>query len=98
MNREPFRLLLSLLNRLSEAKITYQLRHSRNDAIMVLVYAPGQYWEIDITSDGEVEIERYHSEGEIDDESSLDELFELWSDEPAINATKVGADDAVARK
>lgn len=80
---DPFRQLLSLLDRLDKLKVPYHLRHSRDDAIMVVAHAPGEYWEIEFLLDGDVDIERYRSDGQIDDESVLQQLFDLWSeDEP----------------
>jgi hypothetical protein len=39
------------------------------------VYVPGQYWEIEFTTDGEWEVEVFQSDGTIMDKSSLDVLF-----------------------
>ena len=48
---------------------------------MIIAFAPGEYWEIEFLEEGDVEIERYRSNGHIDDESVLEELFALWSEE-----------------
>jgi hypothetical protein len=98
MKDTPYRRLLDFLARLGEAKIPYQLRHSRDDALMVVAFAPGQYWEIDFLEDGTIEVERYRSDGHIDDESVLEELFALWSDEDTSTTRAVNQDDAIARK
>ena len=45
--------------------------------------APGEYWEIEFLEDGEVDVERFRSNGHIDDESALEELFAQFSDEEA---------------
>ena len=42
---------------------------------MVGVTIPGERWEIEFMADGEVEIEVFHSTGEIHDFSMIDELF-----------------------
>jgi hypothetical protein len=81
MNSNKFSQLLALLERLDRAKIPYSMRHSREDAVMIVTFAPGEYWEIEFLEDDEVEIERYRSNGHIDDESVLEELFALWSDD-----------------
>jgi hypothetical protein len=86
MKGQPFSNLLAFLDRLEKAKIPYEMRHSRDDALMVVAYAPGQYWEIDFLEDGEVEVERFRSDGHIDDESVLPELFALCSDEEPATA------------
>ena len=79
-----FSKFLAFLERLDQAKIGYDLRHSRDNAVMVIVYAPGEYWEIEFVEDGDIDIERYRSNGHIDDESVLDDFFALWADpEPA---------------
>ncbi len=97
MGETQFSRLLNLLNRLHQARIPFQLRHSREDALMVVAFAPGQYWEIDFLEDGGVDIERFHSKGKIEDEGILEELFALWTeDKPSTdspedhNATHVG--------
>jgi hypothetical protein len=87
---------LTLLQRLDKAKIPYQLRHSRPDAIMILAFAPGQYWEIEFLQDGDIDIERFRSNGEIEDESILQELFDLWAEDEAKPETAEEHTDAVA--
>jgi hypothetical protein len=96
MKTESYSILLSLLDRLNKAKIPYQMRHSRDDAIMIVAFAPGQYWEIEVMQDGDVEIERYRSDGHIDDESVLQQLFDLWSDDEPKNKPAEKRHDAVA--
>ena len=96
MKGQPFSNLLAFLDRLDKAKIPYEMRRSRDDALMVVAYAPGQYWEIDFLEDGEVEVERFRSDGHIDDESVLPELFALWADEETSTEPAVNRDDAVA--
>lgn len=96
MNSDPFQKLLALLNRLGQLRIPHHVRHSRDDAIMVVAHAPGQYWEIEFMQDGDIDIERYRSDGQIDDESVLQELFDLWSDdEPRVEPSEK-RHDAVA--
>lgn len=81
MNTDKFSKLIGLLERLDQAKIAYTMEHSRDDAVMIIAQAPGEYWEIEVLRDDEVAIERYRSNGEIHDETVLDELFALCSDE-----------------
>jgi len=90
MNPSPFTKLIALLERLDEADIPYQINHSRDNAVMVTAFAPGEYWEIEFVGDGTVDIERFRSDGKIHDESALDELFALCSDveKPAETAGK----------
>jgi hypothetical protein len=80
MSANQFSKLMAFLERLDEAKIHYTMEHSREDAIMIIAFAPGEYWEIEFIEDGDIDIERYRSDGKIYDESILEELFILSSD------------------
>jgi hypothetical protein len=88
--------LLALLGRLDQAKITYSMRHSRDDAVMIIAFAPGEYWEIEFLKDGELEIERYRSDGRIEDEPMLEHLFALWADDCPPTAHVASQDDFTA--
>src|SRR6266478_1414845 len=71
-----------------QAKIAYRLGHCRDEALMIEVDVPGERWEIefvDYDDEVHVEIERFRSDGHIDDESALEELFAKHSSksEPA---------------
>ncbi len=83
MSQDRFEKLLAFLRRLEDAKISHQLADYREEAVSVIVRAPGEYWEVDFLEDGEVEVERFRSNGHIDEESALTELFQLCSDEEA---------------
>jgi hypothetical protein len=72
--------LLSFLNRLDKAKISYSLEHNRDETIMVLVVVPGQRWEIEYFVDGSIEIEKFISEGVKGDDGTLEELFSKFSE------------------
>jgi hypothetical protein len=98
MNANQFSRLLAFLERLDRARIAYSMRHSRDDALMVIAFAPSEYWEIEFLEDGDIEIERYRSNGHIDDESVLEELFALWSDDDLSLAQTGNQDDSSARK
>jgi hypothetical protein len=91
MNRDKFKRLMAFLNRLEPAKIDYTLIQSRDDALMVLVCAPSQYWEIEFLASGEIEVERYRSTGHIDDESVLHELLDLWADPVEVEAVSTNS-------
>ena len=83
MKDDTYRQMLDLLRRLKEAKISCRLCQIREEALMIEVNIPGQRWEIefvDYNDEVHVEIERFVSNGHIDDESALDELFEEYSD------------------
>ena len=72
--------LSRLLGRLREAKIHHQLRDTREGAVSVDVAVPGERWEIDFLEDGSVEVEVFRSDGTIDGEPKLAELFTAHSD------------------
>ena len=83
--KNQFHQLLAFLERLDEADIFYTMEHSRDNAVRVTTFAPGEYWEIDVIENEGIEIERFRSNGEIHDESVLEELFALCSDEETGN-------------
>ena len=72
--------LYSLLDHLREAKINYRVRNDREGAVSVDVAVPGERWEIDVLSDGSIEIEVFKSNGTIQDDAALRELFARFSD------------------
>ena len=82
MKPDRFDKLLGFIRRLEEAKIYHQVASNRDDAISVVVTVPGQRWEIDFLADGDIDVERFVSTGQIDDESALEELFEKFSEPP----------------
>lgn len=71
---QPIGDILDFLHRLDDAGIRYRLEHVR-DAIMVVVAVPGERWEIEFFADGHVEVERFISNGEIEDAEALDRLL-----------------------
>src|SRR5258708_29779439 len=81
MKESQFTKLLSFLERLDNAKITYWMEHAREDSILISTVAPGEYWEIEFMEDGSIEIERYRSTGKIEDESRLADLFAAFSND-----------------
>ena len=87
MNTEFFSKFLSFLRQLEEAKIAYRLRHSREDALMAVINVPGERWEVEFLEDGEIEVECFTSNGHIDDESKLNDLFARFSDKEELVTT-----------
>ena len=98
MKKNQFSRLLAFLERLDQSKTSYTMEHSRDDALMVTILVPGEYWEVEFLEDGGVEIECYRSDGSIHDESVLDELFALCSDEPTQPSEVAGHGASRARK
>ncbi|MBI3468134.1 MAG: hypothetical protein HY000_34440 [Planctomycetes bacterium] len=69
--------LLDFLERLEKHRISYRLEHNRPESIMVVVAVPGERWEVEFMQDGEVEVERFASDGKIGGEELLASLFAL---------------------
>lgn len=69
--------LLDFLNKLEEHSIYYRLNKVR-DAILVEIAVPGARWEVEFLRDGEIEVEKFISNGEICDGSALDALFDAF--------------------
>lgn len=70
--------LLKFLSRLEERGIHYHLEHNRDDFIMVCIAIPGERWEVEFSSDGEVEIEIFkNSEGVFTDKRLLQDIFTI---------------------
>ncbi|MFN3168541.1 MAG: hypothetical protein ACE37H_15890 [Phycisphaeraceae bacterium] len=67
--------LLITLDKLRAAGVHTSLRRDRDDAVSIDVAVPGARWEVDVLSDGSVEIEVFKSDGEIGDEQKLDQLI-----------------------
>ena len=98
MKADKFDKLMAFLDRLEKAKISYRLSKRLDDAIRVDTQSPGEHWEVDFLADGEIYVERFRSDGHIDDESALEELFRLWADKDPVPKETANQHDAVARK
>ncbi len=72
--------LLVFLNKLEKNKIFFNLTKIRDGSLLVEVTVPGQKWEIEFMEDGEIEIEKFLSDGRIFDKSELEVLFKNYSD------------------
>jgi hypothetical protein len=96
MKQTIFSKLLEFLQKLRDAKIAFTLRGSRDDAIMVQINVPGERWEVEFLEEGSIEVERFRSNGEIEDEAALEELFAILSEPPAPEA--VASNDASTGK
>lgn len=75
--------LLEFLERLERQRISYHLQHTRPESIMVCVAVPGERWEVEFLDDGEVEVERFRSDGQVAGAETLDSLFDLHGTTPA---------------
>jgi hypothetical protein len=78
-HQNPLEKLLAFLYRLGEESIYFTLFQDR-DAIMVQVTVPGERWEVEFFADGHIELERFVSEGKIEDEDDLNRHLERFSE------------------
>lgn len=69
--------LLDFLDRLEAHHIHYRLEHNRPESITVLIAVPGERWEAEFMEDGQVEVERFTSDGSIAGGETLEKLFAL---------------------
>jgi hypothetical protein len=81
MREDQFEDLTRFLGILSKARVAYDLRLSRDDAIMVSVRTPLQMWEIEFMGtgwhgDARIQVERLRSDGVVDGPSVLVQLLE----------------------
>jgi hypothetical protein len=68
--------LTGFLDRLDGAEIQYTLSSVREGVITICLAIPGERWEVEFLDDGGVEVERFRSDGEIQDFSVTRKLFE----------------------
>jgi hypothetical protein len=80
MTRDVMSAFSEFVNRLDEIGAPYHITKSRDDAVMVEVRAPGEHWEVEFLEDGRIDVERFRSNGHIDDEGVLVELWTLLAD------------------
>ena len=71
--------LISFLNNLEEKKIFYKLGKIR-ESILVEIAVPSERWEVEFFVNGDIQIERFISNGEISGAESLYILFDQFSD------------------
>jgi hypothetical protein len=77
---QSFRLvekLLQFCGRLDSLRVPYTMQAVRTEAVMITLAVPGERLEIEFFADGNVEIERFVTQG-VDDASDtiLDEIIE----------------------
>ncbi|WMM26094.1 hypothetical protein RBU61_05300 [Tissierella sp. MB52-C2] len=71
---------IDFLERLEENKIYYSLDKIRNDYIMVDIAVPGERWEVEFATDGNIVVERFRSIGDVEGEEAIKDLFDNFSD------------------
>ena len=72
--------LIQFLESLRTASIHYSLDAIRPNALLVVVVVPGQRWEIEFFADGNVEVEKFVSDGTILDKGALEGLIAQFGD------------------
>ena len=65
---------LDFLGELEKRNIYYRL-NKVNDSVLVEIAVPGERWEVEFLPDGNIQVEKFISVGNIADESALEELF-----------------------
>ncbi|EAZ88333.1 hypothetical protein [Crocosphaera chwakensis] len=76
MKTDFFNKFLTFLNQLEQQKINYQIHHHRDEAVMITVSLVGERWEIEFLDNGDIEVEKFISNGEIEGEEALKEICE----------------------
>ncbi len=71
---------VNFLRRPEECKIHYRMEHNREDSVMVITDVPGQKWEVEFFNDGNVEIEIFKSDGQIQKEIEVERFFKEFSE------------------
>lgn len=65
---------------LDRRHVTYELRIVRDEALMMSVAVPGERWEIEFFDDGRIELERFVSQGVVEEPGALTELLARFDD------------------
>src|SRR5215831_9026282 len=83
MSVEPLAIdVFQFLARLREGGFYHRVGSEREDTVMVDVSTPGALWEVEFFADGEIEFERFASDGRILDRDGLSGLVAKWSETP----------------
>jgi hypothetical protein len=77
---EPFRILFEIVASLEAAHISHAVTKYRNDAISIVAHLPGERWEIDILEDGDLDFERFVSDGQILEREDLNVYIKRFAD------------------
>ena len=90
MKTDLFNRFLTFLNQLEQQNINYQISHHRDEAVMITVSIVGERWEIEFLENGDIEVEKFISNGEIEGEEALKELFAReTANDPIVNQMSV---------
>jgi hypothetical protein len=78
----PFAKFMEIIDSLERASIHYRVDKHRDDGISIEVAVPGERWEVDVLEDGEVDFERFVSNGHVGGEDEMNQAIAKWA-EPA---------------
>ena len=73
-----FNRLIKFLDELEQNKIYYDIKKIR-DGLLVEIVVPGERWEVEYLSNGEIIVEKFKSDGNIFFEDELKKLIEKYS-------------------
>ena len=73
-----FNRLIKFLDELEQNKIYYDIKKIR-DGLLVEIVVPGERWEVEYLSNGEIIVEKFKSDGNIFFEDELKKFFEKYS-------------------
>ncbi len=79
---ESFKKLTSFLDELNSRKIHFSLEYNRSGYVMVCIAVPGERWEVEFESSGNVEVEIFKDGGSnqgLEGEESIERLFRAFS-------------------
>ena len=74
--------LLALSDQLKAANIHHEITRYREDGVSIIANVPGERWEIDVLEAGEVDFERFVSDGGVAGEHVMNQAIAKWA-EPA---------------
>ena len=78
----PIEKLLQFCDALNKHRVSYDVRVNRPEAVPVaLIATPGEYWEIEFFADGEVEVERFMSQGVEEDADAPAQVLGVLDEE-----------------
>ncbi len=71
---------MEIIRALKEAQIHYRVDQNRYDGISIEATVPGERWEIDVLEDGEVDFERFVSNGSVHGEEEMTAEIRKWKE------------------
>ena len=72
--------LLDFVDRLKRAKLFHELSAPTDRTVMVSVWVPGEYWEVEFHEDGNVGVEVFRSVNGVERKERLEDLFTRWGE------------------